>query len=676
MAGVNYDFNSIAGFIQSSASDIGVRAGNAELVSAEYRNDLYTRMLINFNEEDDPVRNESGPNGVSTNVQKGITGANIYNKAYGFNGATSYVRVEDNSFAFGPETTIEVRMKPESLSGTQTILAKRDSDVLPDNSFSIVLIDGVVSVKYTSGTSRIVKGLGSLTVDEWVHIAVAITSDKNFKFYKNGVLQATESYSSEILFNTAGIEIGGNPSASGDYFTGDIDMIRISSVERGSFNTRSTLYATDYPTLELADAISSTGVSRWSAIDMPETDESYGNAGLQFSVDGGATYLYFNGNAWTAASAGQCNNVDVASEYLWMLPVTSSGLKFKMVFWSDGLQPVYVTNVYVGYEAADVFAGTPSTVTSGNPMIPFSGAMFDSSATGAEVRIAAPIDALVNGETAPPEYASVDIGRYATLLEAVRALRYDGSVPGSYTFYLRIEYGTITIEDSVTVTLAPISGVFTVMEPAVTAVSDPPVRSEGFEYYIEDEAGDVIDSGVASSPLSVDFDETGSYELVITREGSYHATVPFVVQNEDFYSTIFLSKIEAENPIIAPELPPFDVSIEGIDVSPSRRATTLGDSPFIEFFVFDRRTHRAIDLTNYTVIFAGKEDLKDVGTAWARECTVTDAKYGICSVIMQAEDFPNVGQFTATVTIIDKTTGKRLTTKRYQHDVDEAVYDG
>jgi hypothetical protein len=673
MGSVVYNFDDALDLTLSDINDIRVVSGNIELTSSEYENDLYTSLLMNLNEISGDASNLAGIDGTPIGVTRGITGPDVYGKAYRFDGVSSHVRVDSTAtnMAFGH--TLEVRCKPTKLAGVETLVAKRNTTMNTDTNFALQFVEGRLRFFYRNGTNRsFTDSVTSYALDEFVHIAVVIEESPNtLKFYKNGVEVYSASLTKELLQNSAAIEVGGNASGNGDYFQGDIDFVRMSNTVRPGFNTRPTLYATSNPTATLTSSFTDSEATSWAFFGLDQTENSLGLVGIQLSDDDGATFKYWDGANWTAGAFS--NDPSTVDQFIRLFPVTPSGIKFRVILGSDGISPVFVDRLVIGYESDALFAGAPGSVKTGQAMAPFKDSDIDPTAVSAAVRISGPTGALVNGSAINTgAFTDVSVGAFSSISDAVKGARYLSDTTGQFTFELQVFLGTEEANDSVDVDVEAVVGTFEVLEPASIdpdAVNQDLVPSEDFEYEIRDEEGNTVESGVASSPLQVEFDIPGLYTIEITRQAAFHSQASFTVGTSDFDVVIFLSRLEQETAVIAPGLPPFDISIEGIDVSPSRRETTLGDAPRIDFIVFDRRTQVPINLTNYDVFFLGKEDIRDIGLGWERQCVVTNAKQGCCTVQMDASDFPNIGQFTATIEILNKDTGRRLTTKRYQHDV-------
>ncbi|MBP9700387.1 fibronectin type III domain-containing protein [Candidatus Woesebacteria bacterium] len=208
----------------------------------------------------------------------------------------------------------------------------------------------------------------SLTSGTWYHIAATYdAADSEMKLYLNGVQSGTTKAATlTVADNAKALLIGrgygsrGNVSASAS-FTGKMDELRISDVERSSFQT--TPYSTQTQTILPTSAVYTSGVKNFDAFAVSETLNG-GTVTYRLSSDGGSTWKYYIGGAWTtSASTAQSNTATEINSEIASFPIGTGGILWQAILTGDGSEQVTLSSVDVG-AIHDVTAPTnPDTLT-------------------------------------------------------------------------------------------------------------------------------------------------------------------------------------------------------------------------------------------------------------------------------------------------------------------------
>ncbi len=185
--------------------------------------------------------------------------------------------------------------------------------------------------------------------DQWHHIA-ATYNGTSMRIYIDGVLDASEDIAVTMPDNTLPLYIGSTYGSGGrgeaqGYFKGQIDEVRLSSSARTAFNT--VPYSTTKQTVALTNAAFTSGIRAYEGFLTSETLNG-GSIGYQLSVDDGQTWQHWDGSTWAVASSLNDANVAVdVNTHIQTLPVTFSGVKWRAVLSSDGMQQTRLNSVTV-----------------------------------------------------------------------------------------------------------------------------------------------------------------------------------------------------------------------------------------------------------------------------------------------------------------------------------------
>ncbi len=213
--------------------------------------------------------------------------------------------------------------------------------------------------------------LQSTTVGQdtnWHHIA-ATYDGATMKLYIDGVLDNSVSQSLSMADGSSSLYIGttGGGRESGiaqGYFDGSIDEVRISNIDRSSFNT--TPYTSSPVGVRPTSAIRLSGVKSWDTFTTDEAANG-GTITYRLSDDGGTTWKYWSGAAWaTSSSLSESNSAAVINTNIPTFPVTDDGFLWQAVLDGDGNQLVTLNEVIMESTADVVAPVAPSSLTALN----------------------------------------------------------------------------------------------------------------------------------------------------------------------------------------------------------------------------------------------------------------------------------------------------------------------
>lgn len=212
----------------------------------------------------------NGRTGTLTNTAWATTGR--VGNALTFNGSSARVDVADaNSLDLTSAMTLEAWVFPTSSSGTRTVIYKERSG---GYAYALFASNGAspsrpaASVRIGS-TNFTVTGTATLPLNTWSHLAVTYGSSA-LRLYVNGTQVAVQTVTGSITTTTNPLRIGGNTQASGQYFQGRIDEVRIFNTVRTAAQIQSdmnTRVDTTAPTISSrSPASGATGVSAGTAV--------------------------------------------------------------------------------------------------------------------------------------------------------------------------------------------------------------------------------------------------------------------------------------------------------------------------------------------------------------------------------------------------------------------------
>jgi hypothetical protein len=151
-----------------------------------------------------------------------------------FDGNNDYVDFEENNFDLDSGAfSIEVWVKPESVTGTQSIFSKRDADYSGNKfGYDLTMVNGIISFNWNqSGTIN--SSPFMIDTDRWYHIAITYAASGLYSLYIDGVLINSiggllpKSNNFKAILGAMDDNSSGDPS---NYFNGWIDEVRIWNV--------------------------------------------------------------------------------------------------------------------------------------------------------------------------------------------------------------------------------------------------------------------------------------------------------------------------------------------------------------------------------------------------------------------------------------------------------------
>ncbi len=197
------------------------------------------------------------------------------------------------------------------------------------------------------GDNAFVQSSTSSFDTNWHHVA-ATYNGSVAKLYVDG--SEVGSVNKSITVNTSarpllvGAGYGGREAGRAQSrFSGSLDEIRLSNINRSSFTT--TPYATSAQTISNANSIRTSGVWHWDTLSHTQLPNG-GNVTYRLSNDDGTSWLYWDGVAWsTSANTGQANTTAIVTAHFDTFPVTFKGLRWQAIFSGNGSERVALDGV-------------------------------------------------------------------------------------------------------------------------------------------------------------------------------------------------------------------------------------------------------------------------------------------------------------------------------------------
>lgn len=202
----------------------------------------------------------------------------------------------------------------------------------------------------------------------WHHIAVTYDGSA-LKLYIDGALDTSTSTSATMLDTAHPLLLGslaGNTGAEriASGFGGMIDEVRISNTDRSSFNT--TPYTSSPVGVRPTSAVRLSGVKSWDTFTTDETANG-GTITYRLSDDGGTSWKYWNGSAWTTSSSlSESNSAATINTNIPTFPVTDDGFLWQAVLDGNGNQLVTLNEVVMESTSDAVAPVAPSSLTALN----------------------------------------------------------------------------------------------------------------------------------------------------------------------------------------------------------------------------------------------------------------------------------------------------------------------
>ncbi|TBW30375.1 LamG-like jellyroll fold domain-containing protein [Gramella sp. KN1008] len=147
-----------------------------------------------------------------------------------FDGVDDHVLMGDNYPLSSGSFSIEVWVKPKSVSGVRTVLSKRDYSNINNGGFDLIINNGAPTFRWGSNS---VSTSSKVSTDRWYHLAV-IYKNSSIELYVDGIRvgnsSASNPASTSAPFLLGGIYDSTNPDVPRNYFHGWMEELRIWNV--------------------------------------------------------------------------------------------------------------------------------------------------------------------------------------------------------------------------------------------------------------------------------------------------------------------------------------------------------------------------------------------------------------------------------------------------------------
>jgi len=194
--------------------------------------------MVNYNEPGEydvslKVTNALGSDFVMMEDYISVTSLAFGNLALQFDGNNDYVQAIDESvFDLTTAITLEMWIKPETLTGMQGLLSKHFGNNA--HPYQVRLEGDEITFGFYSNTigwQPVQTYTANLPVGQWTHIACTYDMVQA-RIYVNGVQKADANKSFEIPTNDQAFEIGRTKDLAFEYFNGIIDEVRVWDIAR------------------------------------------------------------------------------------------------------------------------------------------------------------------------------------------------------------------------------------------------------------------------------------------------------------------------------------------------------------------------------------------------------------------------------------------------------------
>ncbi len=167
-------------------------------------------------------------NGTPVNVTSAVGQGGLPDTAYSFNGTSSYISFGNLPIFNSQNLTMSAWVRPTTLSGTQTILAKELSYKyrLPGSAANAVLY-GAAGAGWTYTASY---AAPAITTSSWSHVVMVIDGATSTIYgYVNGVQVGTGAITAATAYSSASLTAGSYTTPPAEVFNGRIDDLRFYS---------------------------------------------------------------------------------------------------------------------------------------------------------------------------------------------------------------------------------------------------------------------------------------------------------------------------------------------------------------------------------------------------------------------------------------------------------------
>ena len=194
----------------------------------------------------------------------------------------------------------------------------------------------------TYGANAVLQSSATSWDTSW-HKLAASYDGSTMKLYVDGTMVASKSISQTLPAYAVPLIVGRSIDTGQGYFSGTLDDLRLSNTTRSSFPA--LFYTNITQTVSLAAAARKQGVWHWDGWSQDATLNG-GTITYRLSNDGGSTWLYWNGSAWTISSdTSQANDVSTINSNISSLTPNFDGITWQAVLKGDGTQQVTLNSV-------------------------------------------------------------------------------------------------------------------------------------------------------------------------------------------------------------------------------------------------------------------------------------------------------------------------------------------
>ena len=142
-----------------------------------------------------------------------------------FDGSDDYINFEDNYVLNNTPFSIEAWIKLDNVSGTKTIISKRNSDLL-NSGYDLSVINNRLYFRWNNQSMAATQVINT---SKWYHVAITFNGTNTYAMYIDGFLITTNNSGASPIINNSKSLIGAMDKANSkpvNYFEGGIDEVR------------------------------------------------------------------------------------------------------------------------------------------------------------------------------------------------------------------------------------------------------------------------------------------------------------------------------------------------------------------------------------------------------------------------------------------------------------------
>ena len=142
-----------------------------------------------------------------------------------FDGSDDYINFEDNYVLNNTPFSIEAWIKLDNVSGTKTIISKRNSDLL-NSGYDLSVINNRLYFRWNNQSMAATQVINT---SKWYHVAITFNGTNTYAIYIDGFLITTNNSGASPIINNSKSLIGAMDKANSkpvNYFEGGIDEVR------------------------------------------------------------------------------------------------------------------------------------------------------------------------------------------------------------------------------------------------------------------------------------------------------------------------------------------------------------------------------------------------------------------------------------------------------------------